>query len=470
MISTLEAAEEPLLTDDMLRSLDVPGPRYTSYPTADRFVEAFGHEAYRCALRQRAEGARVGGAPPLSIYVHIPFCDSVCYYCACNKVVTRHHERAREYLDDLRREVDLHVAELGRGQTVSQLHLGGGTPTYLSDAELAELIAMLRAAFRVPPGAEISIEVDPRTASRERLRHLAGLGFNRISFGVQDFDHEVQVAVHRVQTLESVRELVAEARALGFESINTDLIYGLPRQTPESFARTVAQIAELHPHRIALYAYAHLPQRFKPQRRIVPAELPTGEQRIRMLRSAIAGFIGNGYTYIGMDHFALPGDALAVAKRQGRLHRNFQGYTTQPDCDLIGLGVSSIGRVGITYSQNAKTIPEYHDALAQGLFPVVRGLALTRDDLLRRAVIMALMCQGRVEYESIELAYLVRMAEAFPAEFERLRELQDMGLVQVDDEAIQVTATGWFFVRAVAMVFDRHLQADRTRERFSRII
>jgi oxygen-independent coproporphyrinogen III oxidase len=470
MKSILPAPEAAVLSDEMLRRLDVPGPRYTSYPTADRFVEAFGPAAYRQALRQRAEGAIVGGAPPLSIYVHVPFCESVCYYCACNKVITKHHERAREYLEDLRREIELHAAELGRNQPVSQLHLGGGTPTYLTDDELSDLMGMIRHAFRVPAGAEISIEVDPRTATRERLRHLVDLGFNRISFGVQDFDHDVQVAVHRIQSFDSVHDLVAEARALRFESINTDLIYGLPKQTPESFARTVAQIAELHPHRIALYAYAHLPHRFKPQRRIVAAELPTGEQRINMLRTAIAGFIGNGYTYIGMDHFALPTDALAIAKRQGRLHRNFQGYTTQPDCDLIGLGVSSIGRVGATYSQNAKTIPEYHDALAQGEFPIVRGLALTRDDLLRRAVIMALMCQGRVEYESIELAHLVRMPEVFAAEFERLKPLQEMGLVEVNGNAIQVTATGWFFVRAVAMVFDRHLQADQTRERFSRII
>jgi oxygen-independent coproporphyrinogen-3 oxidase len=468
MMSTLEAPESVVLTDAMLRRLDVPGPRYTSYPTADRFVEAFGPEAYRQALRQRALG--VGGAPPISLYVHIPFCDSVCYYCACNKVITKHHERARAYLDDLQREIDLHVAELGTGAPVSQLHLGGGTPTYLSDAELSDLMAMIRRAFKVPAGAEISIEVDPRTATRERLRHLVDLGFNRISFGVQDFDHDVQVAVHRIQSYESVHDLVAEARALRFESINTDLIYGLPKQTPESFARTIAQIAELHPHRIALYAYAHLPHRFKPQRRIAAAELPTGEQRIHMLRAAIAGFIANGYTYIGMDHFALPTDALAIAKRQGRLHRNFQGYTTQPDCDMIGLGVSSIGRVGATYSQNAKTIEEYHDALAQGRFPVVRGLALTRDDLLRRAVIMAIMCQGRVEYESIELAHLVSMREYFGVEFERLRPLQEMGLVEVGAQAIQVTALGWFFVRAVAMTFDRHLQADQTRERFSRII
>ncbi len=470
MPAPLSAAHQAPLSDEQLRKLDVPGPRYTSYPTADRFVEAFGAAEYQQALRQRAEGAVVGGAPPLSLYVHIPFCESVCYYCACNKIITRHHSRGAEYLTWLQREIDLHTRVLGTSQGVSQLHLGGGSPTFLSDDELGRLIDMLRRAFRLQPGAELSIEVDPRTASRERLRHMAALGFNRISFGVQDFDPAVQAAVHRVQPYAQVEELVAEARALKFESINADLIYGLPRQTPESFARTIAQVAALRPSRIALYAYAHLPQRFKPQRRIDSDTLPTGEQRVRMLGDALAGFMGKGYAYIGMDHFALPTDSLAVAKRQGRLHRNFQGYSTQPDCDLIALGVSSIGRIGATYSQNAKTLEEYQDALAQGEFPVVRGLALTRDDLLRRAVIMALMCQGRVEFESIELAHLVRFRDVFQAELARLREFQDMGLVQLSDQDIQVTPTGWFFVRAVAMVFDKHLQSDQMRARFSRII
>lgn len=458
------------LTDEQLAKLDVPGPRYTSYPTADRFVEAFGSEQYRQALRQRASGARVGGVPALSLYVHIPFCESVCYYCACNKIITKHKSRGAEYLYWLEREVEMHRAELGSAQPVSQLHLGGGSPTFLSDDELGSLMALLKRSFKVLPGAELSIEVDPRTANRERLRNLAAMGFNRVSFGVQDFDPDVQQAVHRVQSFEMVQELVSEARALKFESINADLIYGLPKQTPESFRRTIAQVAQLRPSRIALYAYAHLPERFKPQRRIHAAELPRGEQRVRMLGDAIAGFIGNGYVYIGMDHFALPGDALAVARRQGRLHRNFQGYTTQPDADLVALGVSSIGRIGATYSQNAKTLEEYQDALAQGRFPVVRGLALTRDDLLRRAVIMALMCQGRVEFESIELAHLVKVPEVFAAELEQMRELQRLGLVVVDEREIQVTATGWYFIRAIAMVFDRHLQSDRARERFSRII
>jgi oxygen-independent coproporphyrinogen-3 oxidase len=459
-----------VIPDSLLRRLDVPGPRYTSYPTADRFVEAFGPNEYRQALRERAQGARVGGAPPLSIYVHVPFCDSVCYYCGCNKVITKHHDRAIEYLDALDVEIALHVEELGSGKAVSQLHLGGGSPTFLSDAELERLMVTLRGAFRLEPQAEISIEVDPRTASPERLRHLAGLGFNRISFGIQDFDPDVQVAVHRVQSHDSVAELISTARELKFESINADLIYGLPKQTPESFARTIAQVSALRPDRIALYAYAHLPERFKPQRRIDAADLPNAEARIRMLGSAIAGFIGHGYTYIGMDHFALPDDALAVAKRQGRLHRNFQGYSTQPDCDLVGLGVSSIGRIGATYSQNAKTLPEYYDALAQRQFPIVRGLALTRDDLVRRAVIMALMCQGRVDFESIALSHLISMPDYFATELGALKPLVEGGLVEVDADSIQVTATGWYFVRGVAAVFDRNLRADKTRERFSRIV
>ena len=456
------------ISDALLRQLDVPGPRYTSYPTADRFVDAFGPEDYRRALQLRASGA--AATAPLSVYVHVPFCESVCYYCACNKVITKHHERAAEYLDALDAEIALHTAEIGCGSAVSQLHLGGGSPTFLSDQELTRLMASLRAAFRLVDGAEVSIEVDPRTASPARLAHLRALGFNRISFGIQDFDPAVQRAVHRVQSLDSVQKLVASARALGFESINADLIYGLPLQTPASFERTVAQMAALRPDRIALYAYAHLPTRFKPQRRIANADLPPPADRVQMLGGAIAGFLGHGYTYIGMDHFALPGDALAVAKRQGRLHRNFQGYSTQPDCDLIGLGVSAIGRIGATYSQNAKTLPEYYDALRQRRFTVQRGLALTRDDLLRRSVIMALMCQGRVEYESIEVAHLVRFAEVFAEEFERLAPLAAAGLVEIEPGAIQVTAAGWFWVRGVAMLFDRNLRADHLRERFSRII
>ena len=464
----IAAVAEPI-SEELLRRFDVAGPRYTSYPTADRFVEAFSAEDYTQALTLRRAGT-AATALPLSLYVHIPFCESLCYYCACNKIITKHHDRAAPYLRYLSREVDLHTQQIGLGQTVSQVHLGGGTPTFLSDDELRELMGMLRRNFTFVPGGEYSIEVDPRTIDASRLDTLAELGFNRLSFGVQDFDPEVQKAVHRVQPAEQVFALVAAARQRNFDSINVDLIYGLPQQNPESFDRTLAQVVELRPERIALYAYAHLPERFKPQRRISSVEIPTGAAKVAMLARSMAAFMGAGYVYVGMDHFAVPTDALAVAKRQGRLHRNFQGYSTQPDCDLIGLGVSSIGKIGATYSQNAKTLEEYSDFLDQGRFPVVRGLALSRDDVVRRAVIMALMCQGIVSFESIELAHLVEFRKYFASEIEALQKLSEQGLVTLNESSIQVTPMGWFFVRAVAMVFDRYLQTDRTRARFSKII
>ena len=458
-----------VISPDLLQRFDVAGPRYTSYPTADRFVEAFGSDEYSAALAHRRSGA-AAMALPLSLYVHIPFCESLCYYCACNKIITKHHERAEPYLRYLSREIDLHTAQLGTGQPVSQLHLGGGTPTFFNDRQLAELMDMLRRNFTLAPGGEYSIEVDPRTVDAQRLSVLHGLGFNRLSFGVQDFDPEVQKAVHRIQPAEQVFALVEAARGIGFESINVDLIYGLPRQTPESFQRTLAQVNQLRPDRIALYAYAHLPERFKPQRRILQADLPAAAGKVSMLAASLDALMGAGYVYVGMDHFALPEDALAIAKRQGRLHRNFQGYSTQPDCDLIGLGVSAIGKVGATYSQNAKTLEEYCDYLDQGRLPVVRGLALSRDDVVRRAVIMALMCQGELQFESIELAHLIDFRSYFATELETLQTLQEQGLATVHSTGITVTEQGWFFIRAVAMVFDRYLQADRNRARFSRII
>jgi len=456
-----------VISEDLLRRFDIPGPRYTSYPTADRFVEAFSETEYIQALQQRSAGSM---ALPLSLYVHIPFCESVCYYCACNKVITKHHERAAEYLRYVTREVELQVEQFGRGHSVSQLHLGGGTPTFLSDVELDDLMSMIRRNFLLVPGGEYSVEVDPRTVTVERLKSLHSLGFNRLSFGVQDFDPAVQKAVHRIQPAEQVFQLVQAARDIGFESLNVDLIYGLPLQTPESFARTLAQVNALRPDRIALYAYAHLPARFKPQRRIVAAELPSGADKLSMLSASLDAFNESGYVYVGMDHFALPEDALAVAKRQGRLHRNFQGYSTQPDCDLIALGVSAIGRIGATYSQNAKTLEEYYDALDQGRLPIVRGLAVNRDDLVRRSVIMALMCQGEVQFESIELGHLIDFKSYFARELDFLTELAAQGLVTLDEAGIHVTPTGWYLVRAIAMTFDRYLQADKDRARFSRII
>jgi oxygen-independent coproporphyrinogen-3 oxidase len=456
------------VSEDLLRRYDVAGPRYTSYPTADRFVEAFSEADYLQALAQRfGAGGRV---TPISLYIHIPFCESLCYYCACNKVITKHHDRAVEYLRYLEKEIDLHIARIGRGQPVGQLHLGGGSPTFLTDAQLVGLMHLLHANFRFTKGAEISIEVDPRTVDAGRIAAIAAMGFNRLSFGVQDFDPAVQKAVHRVQDTGQVFSLVATARAHSMRSVNVDLIYGLPQQSPQSFDRTLEQVARLRPDRIALYAYAHLPTRFKPQRRIDAMQLPGAADKVTMLSHSLAALSAAGYVYVGMDHFALADDALAVAKRQGRLHRNFQGYSTQPDCDLIGLGVSSIGCVGAVYSQNAKTLDEYYDLLNHAHLPVVRGLALSRDDILRRSVIMALMCQGVVHFESVSAAHLVDFARTFAPELQALEALQTQGLVEVDAAGIQVTAMGWYFVRAIAMVFDRYLQADVNRNRFSKIL
>ena len=457
------------LTPELLSRFDIPGPRYTSYPTADRFVEACAQSNLHQALDMRTQGVGHKNRP-LSIYVHIPFCESLCYYCACNKIITKHHEKAEPYLRYLTKEVALYTDAIGTGQSVSQLHLGGGTPTFLSDTELSSLMSMLKRNFNFVAGGEYSVEVDPRTVNAERLALLFELGFNRLSFGVQDFDPEVQKAVHRIQPVEQVFALVASARKIGFESVNVDLIYGLPKQSPESFDRTLKQINELRPDRIALYAYAHLPERFKPQRRIVAAELPVASSKIAMLSRSMDALMAAGYVYVGMDHFALPVDALAVAKRQGRLHRNFQGYSTQPDCDLIGLGVSSIGRMGSTYSQNAKTMDEYVDMLDQAQLPVVKGLALSRDDQIRRAWIMAIMCQGHVQFDVFNEAWLIDAQSYFSEELLQLQSMQSQGLLELSEQGLHVTPMGWFFVRGVAMVFDKYLQADRNRTRFSKII
>jgi oxygen-independent coproporphyrinogen-3 oxidase len=455
------------ITASFLQKFDVNGPRYTSYPTADRFVEAFTESAYKEALDQRRFRPI---NQPLSIYVHIPFCESLCFYCACNKIVTKHHERSREYLDYLKKEIDLYPNHLDQKQVVSQLHLGGGSPTFFSDEEIEELFNKLKEVFILNPQGEYSIEVDPRTVDRKRLKKLKEIGFNRLSFGVQDFNPEVQKAVHRIQPFLQVASLMNDAHDDGYESINMDLIYGLPLQTPETFNETLGQVISLKPDRIALYAYAHLPERFKPQRRIHEDDIPPAKDKIAMLSLAIQKFLEAGYVYVGMDHFALPTDSLAIAKRQGRLHRNFQGYSTQPDCDIIALGVSAIGRVGANYNQNTKELEDYYDHLNHGRFPIVKGLALSKDDIVRRAVIMEIMCQGRLDYESIELAYLINFKEYFSSEMILLQGFQEKDFIELDDSGLQVTDTGWFFVRAIAMIFDRYLQLDQNRTRFSKIL
>lgn len=452
---------------ELIERFDVAGPRYTSYPTADRFVEAFDASSLDPWLAQRAS---LGWHQPLSVYVHVPYCASVCYYCACNKIVTKDRSRGAAYVEDLTREIELYGQKLGRREPVSQMHFGGGTPTFLDGPTLQTAIEALERVFSFTPNAERSIEVDPRTVDVERLRELRDQRFNRLSFGVQDFDTEVQTAVHRVQSTEQVFELTQAARDLGFESVNVDLIYGLPKQTETSFRRTLETLAALRPDRVAVYGYAHLPQRFKPQRRIHAEELPSAHDKLLMMRMAIEQLTAEGYVYIGMDHFALPDDALAVAQRRGMLHRNFMGYTTQPDCDMIGLGVSAIGRMGPSYAQNYRTLDEYCDAVRAGRLPIHRGCELSRDDMLRRSAIMSIMCSGEVSFAALENSFLVDPKLAFTEELGRLREFQDLGLVRVDSEGIGVTPQGRFFVRPIAMVFDKYLRSALQRASYSRVL
>jgi len=460
-------SSELVIDPVLIRKYDVAGPRYTSYPTADRFVEAFGETELTQWLAKRNIG---GISQPLSVYVHLPFCESICYYCGCNKIVTRDHSRSAKYIKYLGKELALLAPRLGESATIAQLHWGGGTPTFLPQEEMRELMALVDARFKRSADFECAIEVDPRHAPEGMMAFLASLGFNRVSLGVQDFDPAVQKAVHRIQGEELVRRVVGEARAAGFRSVNFDLIYGLPKQTLDSFNATLDKVIPLDPDRIALYSYAHLPTLFKPQRRIAGADLPSAEAKLQILTLAIGRLTRAGYLYIGMDHFARPDDELAVAQRLGRLQRNFQGYSTCPDSDLIGLGISAIGKVGPTYYQNQKRYDDYSAALDAGHLPVARGLELAQDDLVRRAVIQALACHFRLSLESIELAYLVDFREYFARELSDLKRLQDEGLVDVTDDWITVTPRGRLLVRVICMVFDRYLREAQARARYSKVI
>jgi oxygen-independent coproporphyrinogen-3 oxidase len=460
-------ASELVIDPVLIRRHDVSGPRYTSYPTADRFVEAFGEAELRQWLAKRNIG---GISQPLSVYMHLPFCESICYYCGCNKVVTRDHGRSAKYIKYLEKEMALLAPLLEGNNRICQLHWGGGTPTFLSREEMTALMGALDAHFKRSADFECAIEVDPRHSPPGTMEFLANLGFNRVSLGVQDFDADVQKAVHRIQPEEMTRRVVAEARANGMRSVNFDLIYGLPKQTLDSFNRTLDRVIELNPDRIALYSYAHLPTVFKPQRRIVPADLPAPETKLQILTLAIGRLTRAGYVYIGMDHFARPDDDLAIAQRQGRLQRNFQGYSTRPESDLIGLGVSAIGRIGPTYYQNQKRLDDYYAGLDDDRLPVARGLELGTDDLVRRAVIQALACHFRLSIESIEDAYLVNFREYFASEMKDLRRLQEEGLVDVTEEWISVTPRGRLLVRIVCMVFDRYLREAQARANYSRVI
>ncbi|MBK8116472.1 MAG: oxygen-independent coproporphyrinogen III oxidase [Candidatus Accumulibacter sp.] len=452
----------------IIRRFDINGPRYTSYPTADRFVEAFGAEAARLWLGKRNIGAI---SRQLSLYFHIPFCNTICYYCACNKIITKDHGRSAKYLKYLARELALQSSYLeGGDQEVAQLHWGGGTPTFLSHDEMRQLMAATRQHFRLIDGGEYSIEVDPRKVDRATVELLGELGFNRMSVGVQDFDASVQQAVNRIQSEEETCAVIGAARATGFKSISIDLIYGLPRQTVSGFGHTLDRVIDAAPDRVSIYNYAHLPSLFKPQRRILEADMPSADARLQILALAIQRMTDAGYVYIGMDHFAKPDDELTTAQRQGRLHRNFQGYSTHSDCDLLAFGISAIGKVGPTYSQNVKTLDEYYDLLDSGILPVYRGIELNADDLLRRSIIQSLMCHFELSIESIEIAHLIDFRQYFATELDDLDEMVDAGLVRVDDKWITVLPQGRMLVRAISMVFDRYLRADRQRTRYSKVI
>lgn len=452
---------------DLIRRMDRNGPRYTSYPTADRFVEAFDDETYRSWVARRNIG---GIRRALSVYVHLPFCSTICFYCACNKVVTRDRSKGDRYLDYLFREIDMQGPLFGNDRLVDQMHWGGGTPTFFTMPQLESLWERLRRHFSMAKDGEYSIEVDPRSVDVAGVHALRAMGFNRVSLGVQDFDPDVQRAVNRIQSEAQTLEVLAASRAAGFASVNVDLIYGLPKQTPASFTRTLDKVIAAQPDRIAIYNYAHLPLRFKPQRRIAEADLPLPEDKLRLLGMAVQRLGEAGYVYIGMDHFAKPGDALAVAQRNGHLHRNFQGYSTHADCDLIGLGVSAIGAIGPTYSQNHRDLDSYYDSIDRGVLPVARGMELSADDLMRRAVIQSLACQFRLSKKSVEIAYLVDFDRYFADEMADLEGMSLDGLVQLGPEWITVTPRGRMLIRNVCMVFDKYLRRERETMRYSRVI
>jgi oxygen-independent coproporphyrinogen-3 oxidase len=452
---------------ELIRRLDKNGPRYTSYPTADRFVEAFNAETYSLWLEKREIG---GIARPLSLYIHIPFCNTLCFYCACNKVITKDRSKSAEYVRYLIKEMQMQAKLLGERQVVEQLHFGGGTPTFLSDDEIRQVMAAIRENFKMVEDGEYSIEIDPRKVTDETIALLGAEGFNRISIGVQDFDDAVQRAVNRIQSEEETLGIIKAARANGFKSVSIDLIYGLPKQTLEGFGVTLDKVIAANPDRLSIYNYAHMPTLFKPQRRIHDEDLPSGQLKLDILSMAVSKLTGAGYVYIGMDHFAKPEDELAVAQCQSRLHRNFQGYSTHSDCDLIALGVSAIGKIGPTYSQNYRDLESYYDALERDQLPIMRGMELNADDLVRRAIIQDLMCHFELVKQTLNIAYLIDFDSYFETEMEELRDYEREGLLEMSDEGIRVTPKGRMLIRNICMVFDKYLRTRTEHARYSKVI
>ncbi len=451
---------------ELIQRYDLSGPRYTSYPTAVQFHNHFSEQAYLQAIADSNQSGR-----PLSLYFHLPFCAHVCYYCACNKIITANRKRAAPYLDHLHQEIALQGQLFDKNRVVSQLHWGGGTPTFISDEQMSALMDCTRQHFNLldDDTGDFSIEIDPREVTPAKIGHLRKLGFNRMSFGVQDFDPLVQQAVNRVQSFGQTYEAVMAARDNGYHSINVDLIYGLPHQSAASFSHTLDQVLELSPDRLSVFNYAHLPDLFKVQKQIDSQQLPSAATKLAIFQLIIERLSQAGYVYIGMDHFAKPDNELAIAQQQGTLYRNFQGYSTHADCDLLGLGITSIGVVADTYSQNLKTLEAYGEHIEQGRVPVFRGVALTADDKLRRAVITQLICHFELEFATIEQQYQINFADYFAYELQQLPRMVNDGLISLDNHKLVVLPRGRLLIRNICMVFDFYLRQSQEKK-FSKVI
>jgi len=464
------ASLSPLFDPELLRRYDVPGPRYTSYPTAPQFTPAFGE----AQLRAAAAAGNAGPQPrPVSLYLHVPFCSSPCFYCGCNRIITRDRARGAAYLSRLSREIAMASTLFDGGREVEQVHFGGGTPNFLAPAQIAAVMDVLRDHFRFADAERLdcSIELDPRFITPAEVGELAAAGFNRASLGVQDFDPAVQQAVNRIQGVEQTLGIIAACRGHGFRSVNVDLIYGLPRQTLEGFSRTLDLTLDARPDRLAVYGYAHLPDLFRPQRQIRDDELPSAGLKLDLLRLAIDKLGQAGYEYIGMDHFALPGDELARARREGGLHRNFMGYTTRAESDLLGLGVSAISHIGASFSQNPRNIESWESAIDEGRLPVWRGMQMDRDDVIRADVIQQLMCHGRLDFAAIGRQHGIDFRQYFATALDRLQPLHADGLVELDADGLQATPRGRLLLRVIAMCFDRYLAPDAdAAPRYSRTV
>ncbi len=466
-MTTLSALFDPQL----LQRYDVPGPRYTSYPTAPQFSAGFGE----AQLREVAAASNGDPIPrPISLYLHIPFCTSPCFYCGCNRIITRDKTRGEAYLTRLYREIALASSMFDRDREVEQVHFGGGTPNFLDPEQITEVVDVLRRHFSFARGSKMdcSIELDPRFITPAEVGQLGQAGFNRASLGVQDFDPVVQEAVNRIQGVEQTLGIIQACREHGFRSVNVDLIYGLPKQTLEGFARTLDITLEARPDRLAIYGYAHLPNLFKPQHRIHAEDLPSPEAKLDLLRLAIDKLGQAGYEYIGMDHFALPGDELARAQREGGLHRNFMGYTTHAESDLVGLGVSAISHIGASFSQNPRDLPSWEMAIDAGRLPVWRGMYMDEDDVIRADLIQALMCHGALDFRAFEQHHMIDFGAYFSESLARLKPLQDDGLVELDEGGLRATSRGRLLLRIIAMCFDRYLTpaADSAQPRYSRTV